>query len=50
MATGTIVSIIYLLIIGIIVSILARFIGSRIFNFSKIFNFFIKLFRRLGSQ
>jgi len=50
MAIGTIVGIIYILIIGILLSILARFIGSKIFKFSEIFNFFLKFFRKLGSH
>ncbi|MDF2987049.1 MAG: hypothetical protein K0R50_2559 [Eubacterium sp.] len=46
MATGTIIGIIYFLIIGILVSILARFIGSKIFNFSEIFKSIQNYFRK----
>jgi len=46
MATGTIMSIIYIIILGILLSILARFIGSKIFRFSEIFKFIQKFFQK----
>ncbi len=43
MALGTIVGIIYFFVIGILLSILARFISSKIFKFSHIIKYIMKI-------
>lgn len=41
------VGIILFVIFGIIIAKLARFIGSEIFKFSIIYNFYLKLFKNM---
>ena len=50
MAYGTIFGILYILVIGILLSILNRFIGSKIFKFSEIIKYIKKLFQSSRSQ
>ncbi len=50
MEFGNIVGILYIFVIGILLSLLSRFIGSKVFRFSEIIKYIKKLFRSSSSH
>lgn len=44
---GIAVGILIFLVLGVIISRLAKLLGSKIFKFSSIYNFILKLFKKI---